>query len=304
MATSTSFVERAWAVWCGREPGRVVADTVADYRAAYNSFFGRFPVSDGVRISEAIVGGVPGLRLEVAGVPAVHCILYLHGGGYMSGNPEGVRDLAGRLARAAGAEAFLADYRLAPEHPHPAAVDDAVAAYLALAAEKGRALCLAGDSAGGGLVVATLLALRDGGHPMPAGAVCFSPWVDLDPEREISASLLARDTVVSLSTLRLASDAYLAGADPRTSSASPIYGDLRGVPPLLVQVGGDELLVDDAYRLAEAARSAGADATLEIVEGMPHVFQYFAAVSPEAAAALERAGRFLAERSRAGARSC
>ncbi|MGH9036035.1 MAG: alpha/beta hydrolase fold domain-containing protein, partial [Acidimicrobiia bacterium] len=117
MSGSKTLVERAWEVWCGREPSRLVAGTVGEYRAGYDRLFGRFPVAGDVHVAEAVVGGVPGLRLRVGAVSAERHILYFHGGGYMSGNPEGVRDLAGRLARAAGAEAFLADYRLAPEHP-------------------------------------------------------------------------------------------------------------------------------------------------------------------------------------------
>jgi acetyl esterase/lipase len=286
------IVEKAWSVWRGERPPAVEPATIEEFRSAYDGLFGRFPVADDVVVSETTAGGLRLLRVGIRGVDPACRILYLHGGGYMSGQPEGVRDIAGRLAREGGAEALIPDYRLAPEHPHPAAVDDAVAAYRWLRQTQSLPVVLAGDSAGGGLVVAALVALCRSGDPLPAAAVCFSPWADLhaDGRRPV-----AGDAVVNPATLRLGAQAYLGAADRRDPTASPVFADLSGLPPLLVQAGGAELLASDASRLAQRARAAGVQVTLDIVDGMPHVFQYFAAVAPEADAALRRAGRFIVE---------
>ncbi|MEJ5220994.1 MAG: alpha/beta hydrolase [Tepidiforma sp.] len=256
----------------------------------------------------ALGGAEPGTALEpadAAGVPAewsvapgasrTRAILYLHGGGYVIGSIATHRGLVSRLSAASGAAGFAIDYRLAPEHPFPAAVDDAVAAYrwlLGQGLEPGR-IAIAGDSAGGGLTVATLLALRDAGAPLPACAVVFSPWTDLALEGASMDARDARDPMVHRPGLQQMADWYLAGQDPRQPLASPIHGDLRGLPPLLIQVGTEETLYDDAVRIAVRAVEAGVPVAFEPYPEMFHVFQIFGML-PEAHTAVKAAGAFIA----------
>jgi acetyl esterase/lipase len=222
-------------------------------------------------------------------------MLYLHGGGYVVGSIATHRGLAGRLSQAAAARVLLVDYRLAPEHPFPAAVDDAAGAYrwlLAQGIEPAR-LVIAGDSAGGGLTIATLVALRDAGVPLPAAAVCLSPWVDLEGRGDSVTTKAAADPLVHKDMLVQLAAWYLAGADPRTQLAAPLYADLRHLPPLLIQVGTAEILLDDAIRLAEKATAAGVKVTLEPWEDMIHVWQLFAPMLPEGQKAIEGIGVFV-----------
>jgi monoterpene epsilon-lactone hydrolase len=225
-------------------------------------------------------------------------VLYLHGGGYVIGSPRSHRHLAAAIARAAGARALLLDYRRAPEHPFPAAVDDALAAYRWLLESAGVApghVVVAGDSAGGGLTVATLLAARDAGLPQPAAGVCISPWADLTCSLGSYTTKAAVDPVVDTGLVQKMATAYLGAADPRTPLASPLHADLRGLPPLLVQVGGDEVLLDDARELAARAKRAGVDATLEVWDAMVHVWHWFLPMLDEAPAAIDRIGAFVRE---------
>jgi phosphinothricin tripeptide acetyl hydrolase len=226
-------------------------------------------------------------------------VLYLHGGGFVMGSPVTHRKLAGDISRASGARVLLLDYRLAPEHPNPAATDDGVQAYrwlLEQGVEPG-SVAVAGDSAGGGLTVAVLLALRDAGAPMPAAAVCISPWVDMTGEAASITTRAERDPMVGTGDLARFTDWYLAGADARASS--PVYADLQGLPPLLIHVGDEEILLDDSVLLAERATAAGVDATLEVWPEMFHVWHVFAGRVPESTAAVEQVGQFL--RSQLGA---
>ncbi len=222
-------------------------------------------------------------------------MLYLHGGGYVMGSLATHRKLAGDISRAAGARVLLIEYRLAPEHPHPAAVDDAVAAYRWLQAEGFDAarLAIAGDSAGGGLTIATLVALRDAGDPMPAAAVAISPWADLTMEAASIESRAHLDPVVGGPDLARFAGWYLDGADARHPTASPAHADLTGLPPLLVHVGEAEVLVDDSLLLTERCRADGVDVTLEEWPEMIHVWHVFAGRVPESTAAVDRVGEFL-----------
>mgnify|MGYP001191320417 CR=1 FL=1 len=239
-------------------------------------------------------GDVPAEWVEAPGA-AGRAILYLHGGGYVIGSIATHRELAGRLSRASGARVLVAGYRLGPEHPFPAAIDDAVACYRWLRSQGFAAggIAIAGDSAGGGLTMATLLALREAGDELPAGAVCLSPWVDLEQSGASMTERDALDPMVHKDTLDEMARMYLDGADASQPLASPINGDLRGLPPLLIQVGTAETLYDDSVRLAERARAAGVQVEFEPWEDMIHVFQSFSML-PEATRAVARIGEFVA----------
>jgi phosphinothricin tripeptide acetyl hydrolase len=221
-------------------------------------------------------------------------VLYLHGGGYVIGSPPSHRHLAAAIAGAAAANALLLDYRLAPEHPYPAAVEDATAAYRWLLA-RGIApgsVVIAGDSAGGGLTVATLLALREARVPLPAAGVCISPWVDLTCSGGSYVTKAAADPIVGRAGVEQMARAYLGSTAPREPLASPLFADLRGLPPLLIHVGSEEVLLDDSVQLAERARAAGVDTTLEVYERMIHVWHWFLPMLDEAQTAVEAIGRF------------
>ncbi|MFD9572470.1 alpha/beta hydrolase [Streptomyces sp. NPDC059982] len=250
--------------------------TPAELRTGFAAAMTR-PAPDGVTIRRTALGGRPALELEPAGAADRGLLLYLHGGGYVIGSPDTHTGLAGELAARTGLRTTSVDYRLAPEHPFPAAVDDGLAAYRELldTGKDPRELVVAGDSAGGGLSIATLLAARQAGLPQPAAVVVFSPWVDLTLS---GASMRTKDV----------------GAGDRSHPlASPVFADLTGLPPLLVQVGANEVLLDDAVRLAARAGAADVEATLEIGPGLPHVYQSEHGRLDEADAALDRAARFL-----------
>lgn len=242
----------------------------------------------------ATVGGVRGEWIGSRGSerPSL-TLLYLHGGGYTTGSPATHRALTGHLAARCDARVFAADYRLAPEHPFPAAVDDAVAAWRGLRGQDPDAsgIAIAGDSAGGGLAVATALRLRDLGEPMPHALVLFSPWVDLALERLPPAP--PGEVMLTLPWVRECASGYAAGTDPRHPLISPIGADLGGLPPTLIQVGTDELLLPDSRRLHACLQAAGVDSQLQEFPGRWHVFQANAGVLADADRALEAVGRFL-----------
>lgn len=222
-------------------------------------------------------------------------VLYLHGGGYVLGSIDTHRALAGRISRAAQARVLLVDYRLAPEHPFPAALDDSVAAYrwmLASGANPAR-VALGGDSAGGGLAVATLVLIKDARLRMPAAGVCISPWVDLECVADSMTTRAAVDPWIDQEYLARKAALYLAGKHPRTPLAAPLYADLTGLPPLLIQVGTAETLLDDSKRLAARARRAGVDVVLETWEGMIHGWHAFAETLDEGQLAIDRLGEFI-----------
>ena len=268
--------------------------SIEEQRAAFEAG-PRFPLAEDVRCEKVNAAGVPAEWVTTPEVNEERVIYYLHGGGYVLGSINTHREMISRLSQAAGAKALAIDYRLAPENPFPAAVDDSVAAYrwlLSSGVDHARVV-VAGDSAGGGLTVATLVALRDAGEPLPAAGVCISPWADLECNWE-SMAVTAEDEgmIVRESILQMAR-AYLGEADPRTPLASPVYADLTGLPPLLIQVGTAGDLLDDATRLAERAKIDGIDVTLESWEEMIHVWHMFAAMLPEGQQAIERIGEFI-----------
>jgi acetyl esterase/lipase len=238
---------------------------------------------------------VPALWVTAADAAEDAAILYLHGGAYVSGSPTTHRELAARISLAARCKVLVIDYRLAPESPFPTAVEDAASAYRWLV-DQGfdpSRLAIAGDSAGGGLAVATLVSLRDSGAPLPACAVCISPWVDLECTGESMVSKASVDPMITSQGLLASADLYLDGARPHSPLASPIYADLYDLPPLLIQVGTWETLLDDSTRLAERARAAGVQVELEQWEEMIHIWPIFAPVLPEGQQAIDRIGEFV-----------
>jgi acetyl esterase/lipase len=228
-------------------------------------------------------------------------ILYFHGGGYCLGSRETYRPMVAQLCTGAEARGLLIDYRLAPEHPFPAALDDAVSAYRWLLGQgiSPGGIVLAGDAAGGGLAIATAMALRDGGAPLPRAIVAMSPWADLAFTGLSVLTNAKRDSVLNWETLAICARHYLRKTLPTNPFASPFYGNFKGLPPLLIHAGSEELLKDDATRIAEKAEAAGCDVSCEIWDGMPHAFQYFSDMK-EAQGSLDRIGSFIRSRVPAG----
>ncbi|MBV8138014.1 MAG: alpha/beta hydrolase [Deltaproteobacteria bacterium] len=263
-------------------------------RVAAEQMGALLPVDPEVKFTPVQAASVPAEWAEMPGARAPRVILYLHGGGYVSGSIAVYRSLAARLSKAAKARVFSIDYRLAPEHPFPAAVEDSVASYRWLLGQKVKPelIAIAGDSAGGGLAAATLVAIRDAGLPRPAAGVLLSPMVDLEGTGESMISKAAEDPMVrkeNVAIVRL----YLDGCDPRTPLAAPLYADLVGLPPLLIQVGTSECLLDDSVRLAERARQAQVEVTLERWDRMIHVWQLFAPILDEGQQAIDGIGDFV-----------
>ena len=277
---------------------------VEQMRQNFEAMAAMNPLPPDVRTERVQAGGVPAEWVIPANAAEDRVLLYLHGGGYVIGSINTHRELVARIAQAAGVRGLALDYRLAPEHPFPAAVEDATSAYAWLL-EQGYAperIVIAGDSAGGGLTLATLVNARERSLPMPAAAVCLSPWVDLEGLGDSMRERADVDPIVQRDMLLRMAALYLGGADPRTPLAAPLYADLRGLPPLLIQVGTWETLYDDATRIAERAREAGVQVILEPWEEMIHVWQLFASV-PEAREATERIAGFIRERLATAART-
>lgn len=230
-------------------------------------------------------------------------LLYFHGGGYFEGSITTHRRLVASLCLAAGVRGLSVDYRLAPEHPFPAAVDDAVAAYRWLTGPGGEdpsRVIVAGDSAGGGLTAALLVALRDAGHPLPAGAYLMSPWTDLVATGESLKTRAEADPMIDPRDIKRITSYYVPDGDVLNPLVSPLYADLSGLPPLLLHVGDAEVLLDDAVRLADRARVAGVSVELEVWPEAFHVFQMLAGLLPEADEAVAQAGEWMVKRLEAG----
>jgi acetyl esterase/lipase len=278
-----------------RQGGLDLGADVATMRQALDDLMARVPVAGDVDHVATTIGGVNAVDVTIRGVDTANTILYFHGGVYVIGSAAQTVPLVSDLARRAQAKAVTVDYRLAPEHPYPAAVDDARALYEGLLAQGVDAgqIALAGESAGGGLAVALLLALRDAGTPLPSSAFLMSPYADLTLSGETLLAKQAVDPVLTPEGLRLRVPEYVGGADAADPQISPIFGDLSGLPPLLIQVGSHEVLLSDALRLAGRAAIDDVPVTLEVTPGVPHVFQGFAAMLDEGDAALDRASTFL-----------
>ncbi|MGD0239964.1 MAG: alpha/beta hydrolase [Streptosporangiaceae bacterium] len=276
------------------------APTLDELRAGFAPAGRLHPVPDDVVVTEVSAGGVPAHWLAAPGTDAGRVLLFLHGGGFELGSLRSDGELAARLGRAAGMRVLFPEYRLAPEHPFPAAIDDVLAAWHWLRTDQGlgaSSLAVAGDSAGGGLAVALLVALRDAGEARPAAATLMSPTVDLTSSGASMTERVEADPFSTPALLRQLAASYLAGADPKTPLASPLFAALDGLPPLLILVGTADLLLSDSERLAAAATEAGVEVTLEVGEGLPHVYPIMLG-TPEAAEATEQIGKFLQARVR------
>jgi monoterpene epsilon-lactone hydrolase len=303
-----------------KEASRGVVD-IAAARAAYEAAVSAFQPPVEVEITEEELGGVPARRVAAPGSGGA--LLYLHGGGFCIGSAATHTELAARISLASRVVVHVLDYRLAPEHPFPSALKDAAAAANALYEANGsRPILVAGDSAGGGLAVSLVhyLAAREGGGPAGAGSgfqvgavICLSPWVDLTLVSPTLAELDPRDPIVSRESLSSMAEMYLSGTDDahlrelgierneelrRHPYVSPVYGSFAGFPPLLLQVGSEEVLLGDAVELERRARAAGASVTLTVYEGCFHVFQQLAASSPEAASAVAEIAEFVRGRAK------
>jgi epsilon-lactone hydrolase len=268
---------------------------VSEQRRLLRDLLSAQPLPPGITVTAAALGGVPTADVTVDGIEPRHVVLYFHGGVYVMGDAALAADLASQVARRSRARAVSVDYRLAPEHPYPAAVDDALAAYEALL-EDGTApsdIAFAGESAGGGLAIATLVNARDHGLPRPAVAYVMSPYADLTLAGTTMQTKRDADPLLSPEALRARVGDYTSGQDPALGLISPIFADLSGLPPLIIQAGTHEVLLDDAIRLARQAATADVEVTLDITPGVPHVFQAYHPILDEAAAALDRAGQLL-----------
>ena len=253
------------------------------------------PLPADVTVTAAALGGVPTAEITIDGIEPRHVVLYFHGGVYALGDAFQAAGLASQVGRRTRAKVISVDYRLAPEHPYPAAVDDALAAYQALLHD-GTApadIAFAGESAGGGLAVATLVNARDHGLPRPAAAFVMSPYADLTLAGATMETKREADPLLSRENLQARIPDYTAGQDAALGLISPIFADLSGLPPLIIQAGTHEVLLDDAVRLARQAATADVEVTLDVTPQVPHVFQAYYPILDEAAAALDRAGQLL-----------
>ena len=253
------------------------------------------PLPPGVTVTAAALGGVPTAQITTDGTRPRHVILYFHGGVYVLGDAYGAAGLAAQIGRRTRATVISVDYRLAPEHPYPAAPDDALAAYQALlqAGTAPSAIAFAGESAGGGLAVATLVNARDHGLPQPAAALVMSPYADLTLAGTTMDTKRAADPLLSRENLAARIPDYTAGHDPAAPLISPVFAGLSGLPPLIIQAGSHEVLLDDAIRLARQAATADVQVTLDITPHVPHVFQAYYPILDEATTALDKAGQLL-----------
>jgi monoterpene epsilon-lactone hydrolase len=269
--------------------------TVDGFRLAFEEVMSQFSMEDDIVCERLGAGGVPAEWITAPGAAEDRIVLYLHGGGYVIGSMRGYRVPLSLLSRASASRVLGIEYRLAPENPFPAAVDDSVAAYRWLLS-KGfdpRKITIAGDSAGGGLTVAVLVALRYLAEPMPAAGICISPWVDLEGTGESMTTKAEIDPLVQREMLEFMTHLYIGDRDRRTPLAAPLHADLRGLPPLLIQVGTAETLLDDSTRLADRAKAAGVEVELQVWEDMVHVWPLFAPVLPEGQEAIDKMGDFI-----------
>jgi acetyl esterase/lipase len=267
---------------------------VVEQRVVFRDMMASIPLPPDVSTTAGELGGVPVVTVETPASDPETVVLYLHGGAYAVGTAADAVGLAAEIVRRTDARAVCVDYRLAPEHPFPAAVDDALAVYRSLldGGLPSSAVAFVGESAGGGLVAATLVAAKDAGLPQPSSAAVFSPWVDLTVSGASATSKAAVDPALTPEGLRRRARDYLRDTDPTTPHASPVFADLTGLAPLFIQVGSHEILLDDAIRLAARAAEHDVQVELQVWPEVPHVFQGFAVMLDEAVAALDAAAAF------------
>jgi acetyl esterase/lipase len=272
--------------------------SIQEVRAQMETWVGSFPLPEGVSLEAVDANGVAGEWVRAPGAGDDAVFLYLHGGGYVLGSPATGRHLAAAFSEATGASILSLDYRLAPENPFPAAVEDGAAGYRWLVNQgfPPARIVVGGDSAGGGLTVATLLALRDNGDPLPAAGICISPWVDLTCSADSYKRKSGTDPIVIHEDILWMASLYLGGEDPKTPLISPVFADLKGLPPLLIQVGSEEMLLDDSIGLDRRAREAGVDSTLEVWDDMIHVWHLFFQMLKEGRDAIARIGEYFNSR--------
>jgi acetyl esterase/lipase len=275
-----------------REP-----QTIKEMRAEFETNAKMFKVAEDIHCEPLRIGNILAEWIIPPRVVEGCVILYLHGGGYVMGSIDTHREMVSRISRAPKSRTLLIEYRLAPENPFPAALEDAGAAYRWLLAGgwNPKRMAIAGDSAGGGLAVAALVNARDVGDPLPAASVCLSPWVDLEGIGESMTTKAEIDPIVQREGILVMARTYLGHEDPRTPLAAPLYADLRRLPPMLIQVGSSEILFDDARRLATQAEKTGVEVTLETWKDMFHIWHYFASLLPEGRKAIDRIGGFIRE---------
>ncbi|OPL12543.1 MAG: hypothetical protein AVO39_11610 [delta proteobacterium MLS_D] len=268
--------------------------SLEEQRNGMNELMAAMPPPEGTLIEAVEADGIPAEWVSFDGAAKNRVIYYLHGGGYVMGSPATHRRMVALIGRAAGAAVLSLDYRLAPEHPYPAAVEDATAGYRWLLRQDIHpgGIAIAGDSAGGGLAAATLVSLRDAGDPLPACGVFISPWADMTCSSETYDTERETDPFVVQNVIKEMADCYLNGANPKTPLASPVFADLAELPPLLIQVGSEEVLLGDALALEGRARAAGVDCTLEVWPDMIHVWHFFSEMLLDARKAINRVGEF------------
>ena len=278
-----------------KERQTIPVKTLDESRALYEKFVNQFPTDPEIVSERVNVGGVAAEWVWVSGASEDHTVIWLHGGGFVIGSTRTHRGISGLISRASGARVLCLDYRLSPEVPFPAPVEDSVAAYKWLLSNGAdpKKIVFGGESAGGGLTVSVLVALRYIGEPSPAGGVCMSTWADLAHTGDSIKANAAVDPSLTIEGLEDFAQAYLGDRDRRAPLASPLYADVRGLPPLLFMVGSIEIIRDDSVRLVEKAKAAGVDATLEVWDDMPHNWHQFALVLPEGQQAVDRIGSFI-----------
>ena len=288
-------LDRAIAMFRAGKAETQAFTTVEEFRVWYEQFTAQFELPEDAVFEQVGAGGVSAEWISTPGVAEDRVVMYLHGGGYMIGSMRTHRSPLSYLSRVSGARVLGLNYRLAPEHPFPAAVEDSVAAYRWLLAEgvSPHRIAIGGDSCGGGLTIATLVALKYFGDPLPAAGISHSGWTDLAHTGDTFETKAEEDPLIDKEMLEGMAAAYLGDRSRTTPLASPYYADLQGLPPLLVQVGTAEVLLDDSLRLADRAKEAGVDVTLEVWDDMPHVWQAFASFLPEAREALDHCGQFV-----------
>jgi len=278
-----------------RQSAFPVGSGVEEQRRLFREAVSAAPLPADVTVTEAALGGVRTAEITVDEIEPRHVVLYFHGGVYVISDAFLAAGLASEVGRRTHAKVISVDYRLAPEHPYPAAVDDALEAYESLL-ESGIApsdIAFAGDSAGGGLAIATMVNARDHGLALPAAALMMSPYVDLTLAGTTMETKRDADPLLSRELLQPRVTDYTQGQDAALALISPIFADLSGLPPLIIQAGSHEVLLDDAVRLARQAATADVEVTLDVIPGVPHVFQAYSPLLDEAAAALDRAGQLL-----------